>query len=83
MSSHFLWSAIVFGYLIVALFFLQFWKRSGDSFFLLFSLAFALMAIERLVLALVIGLTVDSFVYLIRLCAFLLIIVAIIRKNRG
>jgi NADH:ubiquinone oxidoreductase subunit 3 (subunit A) len=62
-------------------FFFNSWKKTRDQLFLCFSLAFALFGIERIVLSFwSIGLKYD--VYLIRLVAFLLILIAIGLKNR-
>lgn len=73
---------IAVGYLIVGAFFLRFWSRTRDSLFAIFALAFALMAIGQ-VLPVVFGIPQESQsgVYLLRLAAFVLIIVAIVRKN--
>lgn len=69
--------------LVAGLFFLKFWKKTHDNLFRLFSLSFFLMAIERLVLGYVGSLNEpNELVYLIRLVAFILIIHAIIRKNK-
>jgi hypothetical protein len=69
---------------IAGLFFLRFWTRTRDRLFLLFALAFWLMSLNW------VGVAVyradESSValfYIIRLVAFLLILVAIIEKNRG
>jgi hypothetical protein len=68
----------------IALFFVRSWTRNGDRFFLLFGLAFGLMAVERCILVLVPAAhEFRPFVYLIRLAAFLLILAAIADKNRG
>lgn len=69
---------------VAALFFLRFWRKSRDRFFAFFSAAFWLMALHRVVL---LGLR-DSNEYVvgayaIRLLAFVLILVAIVDKNRG
>ena len=67
----------------VALFFVRFWRQSGDRFFGVFALAFAVFAVNRLVLT-----VLDSddesrdWVYVARLAAFLLILAAIVDKNR-
>ncbi len=75
--------AVTFGYFIAALFFLRFWRRTGDTLFLAFSLAFALLGVAQAVIALVNMYLEDrSIAYLIRLAAFGIIIVAIWRKNR-
>lgn len=67
-----------------ALFFLRFWKDSGDRFFLFFSFAFALIGIERLPLVFLYDpRDTRGFVYLLRLSAFLIILFAIWVKNNG
>lgn len=72
------------GYLVPGIFFLRFWKQSRDRLFSLFAFAFFLLAGQRLALALT---TQDSesviFLYVVRLIAFLLILAAIIDKNRS
>ncbi len=67
--------------LIAMLFFFDFWRKTRDVLFLLFALAFALLGTERLVLAFMASGN-EYKVYLIRLLAFLLIIIAIVQKNR-
>jgi peptidoglycan/LPS O-acetylase OafA/YrhL len=71
------------GYLVAALFFLRFWRESGDRLFAFFAASFALLTVQRVMLALVHG-TSDhtSWIYLIRLVAYVLILVAIYDKNR-
>lgn len=76
--------AVSFGFGVAALFFLRFWRDTRDELFLSFALAFLLLAAGQLVLAL--GGIPDeqrSWVYLLRLAAFVLILVAIARKNRA
>ena len=64
------------------LFFLRFWKRTADRLFMLFALAFWLLAIERIVLAFTDSTNeMRPFVYVLRLCAFLLIGLAVLDKN--
>lgn len=66
----------------IALFFLRFWRASGDRLFLFFALAFALLAVNRVVLALLENQTeAAAVVYLARALAFGLILVAIADKN--
>jgi hypothetical protein len=70
------------GFLVVALFFLKFWRRTGETLFLAFAAAFVLIALNQAVPALAdIPSENLSGVYLLRLAAFLLIIWAILRKN--
>ena len=79
----FLSGAVTFGFVMAGLFFLRFWKRTGDGLFVAFAAAFWLLGIAQALLALAnIPVEERSWVYLIRLAAFALIIVAIIRKNR-
>jgi hypothetical protein len=67
----------------IALFFLRFWRETGDRFFVLFAIAFAIFAVNRCVLA-----ALDdedearTVVYVVRALAFGVIIVAIVDKNR-
>ncbi len=70
------------GYLAAGLFFLKFWRRTGDGLFGAFAAAFALMAANQAVPVLF-GIPDEALggVYLLRLAAFLLIIWAILRKN--
>ncbi|WP_207485929.1 DUF5985 family protein [Arenibaculum pallidiluteum] len=78
----FLSGMITMGYVIAGIFFLKFWHRTRDSLFVIFSAAFLLLALNQAVLAL--GNIVreeQSWIYLLRLAGFTLIIVAIIRKN--
>ena len=79
----FLAGAITFGFLVASLFFLRFWRRTGDSLFLSFAAAFFLLGVGQGLLALAsIPVEERSWLYLFRLAAFALILIAIIRKNR-
>ena len=72
---------LTMGYLLAALYFLRFWKRSGERLFVFFALAFALLATQRMGLIL---LTFDStWLYALRLLAFVLLLVGILEKNRS
>jgi hypothetical protein len=78
----FLSGAVALGFGVCSLFFLRFWKRTREELFLAFSLAFLLLGIGQTVLALASIPTEErSSLYLLRLAAFLLILVAIYRKN--
>jgi hypothetical protein len=80
----FLSGAMVAGYAIAGLFFLQFWRATSDRLFVLFAVAFWLLSLQRLgltVAALTAGGTV--WLYVLRLLAFLLILAAIVDKNRA
>jgi len=68
---------------VAALFFVRFWRRTDDVFFLLFALAFGCDAITRFVLGLTkVSAEVEPLFYLARLLTFALIIAAIVVKNR-
>jgi uncharacterized membrane protein len=80
----FLSGAVALGFFVCGLFFLRFWHRTRDQLFLAFALAFALMGLGQTILALAnIPTEERGSIYLLRLAAFALIIVAIVRKNRG
>lgn len=72
---------LTMGYLVVALYFLRFWKRSAERLFVFFALAFALLAVQRLGLTLMTSIDSD-WLYGLRLLAFVLLLVGIIEKNR-
>ncbi len=75
--------AIAMASLTIGLFFLRFWKKTHDRFFLFFAVAFTLEGINRALL----GLNHSSnenepIFYLVRLLSFILILIAIVDKNR-
>jgi hypothetical protein len=82
MNQFMISGALSMGYIIASLFFLKFWSEARDRLFALFSAAFALLAIQRLVLPFAPA-SLDWLPYVVRLLAFILIIVAIVDKNRG
>ncbi len=78
-----LWSMTAMACFGVAVCFLRFWRQTSDRLFALFAVAFTLFGGNLLLLA-VVSRSDESrhLIYLIRLAAFLVIIVAIIDKNR-
>jgi len=68
--------------LIAGLFFLRFWRRTGEGLFLAFAVAFWLLGANAVIPTLL-GRPAQAHgeVYLLRLAAFLLIILAILAKN--
>jgi hypothetical protein len=82
--SEFLQGATMLASVAVAVFFFQFWRRTGDRFFAVFAAAFAVFAANRAVLA---ALSEDSeartLVYGMRAVVFLMIAAAIADKNYG
>jgi len=80
----FLSGAITLGFLVAGLFFLRFWRRTHDGLFLAFAIAFALLGLGQAVQVLAnIPQEERSYIFLIRLAAFTLIIAAVVRKNRS
>jgi uncharacterized membrane protein HdeD (DUF308 family) len=76
--------AIVAAYAVVGLFFLRFWTETGDRLFGIFAIAFWMLGVQRLLLALQLDPTEGHvWVYLLRLLAFVLILAAIVDKNRA
>jgi amino acid transporter len=77
--------AMVMGYLTAGLFFLRFWRDTRDRLFAIFAGAFWLLAVQRAVLTLAMheGDPGAVWIYGLRLLAFLLILFAIIDKNRS
>lgn len=79
----FLSGAVAMGFAACALFFLRFWKRTREELFLAFAIAFLLLGAGQTILALASIPTEErGSIYLLRLVAFLLILLAIYRKNR-
>ena len=76
--------AILMGYAVVGLFFLRFWRETRDRLFLIFAGAFWILGVQRLALVLSRDMVEDDTgLYLVRLFAFLLILGAIVDKNRS
>jgi hypothetical protein len=76
--------AIVTVSLTVGLFFLRFWRSTGDRFFLYFALSFFIEGFNRLFLGAASaenGSTQHYAFYLLRLVAYGLILIAIWQKN--
>lgn len=80
----FLSGSLMIAFFVAAAFFWRFWRRTADRFFLIFAGAWMLLGIERLVLGLLNEPEqLNPGIYFIRLAAFLLIIAAIVDKNRA
>jgi hypothetical protein len=78
----FLSGMVTAGFLASGLFFARFWARSRDSLFLAFAAAFWLLAMNELLVALIDEPEdTQSWFYLLRVAAFVLIAAAIVRKN--
>jgi hypothetical protein len=81
--TDFLSGAITMGFVVAGLFFLRFWKRTHETLFLAFAFAFWLLGLNQALLAFTsIPVEERSWLYLLRLAAFSLILISIWRKNR-
>lgn len=80
----FLLGVITTSWLIAGVFFLKFWRRTRDSLFLAFGLAFLIEGVNRCaMLSLAKPNEGSPYIYSVRLLVFLLILGAILRKNYG
>lgn len=61
--------------------FLRFWKSTADRLFLLFAVAFAVLALDWMALSLLEP-SVRHYAFVVRFVAFVVIIVGIVDKNR-
>jgi hypothetical protein len=78
----FLAGAVTLGYLVAAGFFLSFWRKTRDRFFLAFGIAFLLFALNQLLgAALLVVVEPNSLIYALRVLGFVIIISAIVDKN--
>jgi hypothetical protein len=75
---------IVAGYLAAVLFFLRGWRDTRDRLFGIFAAAFVMLAVQRTALTVLVPSEgVSIALYALRAGAFVLIIWAIVDKNRG
>ena len=74
--------AVTLGFVVAALFFLRFWRKTADRLFLSFGIAFVLLALNQ-ALAQWLGAADErvGYTYLLRVLGFGLILGAIIDKN--
>jgi hypothetical protein len=83
MLHHFISGGVFVSCLAVALIFSRLHRKTHDRLFVFFAIAFSILAVERVLLVLITASTEYApYVYLVRLLAYLFIIVAIIDKNR-
>ena len=78
----FSWGALSMGCAIVGLFLLRFWRQSCDRLFVFFAMAFWLLGLHWLGLA-VVNPWIESRheLYLVRLAAFLVLVLGVVDKN--
>lgn len=76
--------AIAMASLIICLLFVRFWTTTRDRFFLFFAAAFFIAGVGRVTMGLIPRVNDHSpLIYVTQLLAFLVIIYAIIDKNRS
>lgn len=78
-AAAFISGTLVMAYIIAGCFFLRFRRDTGDRLFSFFAVAFWLLAIQRTIVTLA---SPPETIYLLRAAAFVLIIIAIVDKNR-
>jgi hypothetical protein len=83
-ATAFLSGAITMGFMIAGLFFSRFWWRTADVFFCYFGISFWLLACSQ-ALSIMLAMPNDDqfWIYLLRLTAFVVLIVGIVTKNLG
>jgi hypothetical protein len=79
---NYLGGAVTLGYLVAGVFFLRFWRRTGERLFFAFAIAFVLLACNQM-LATFIGAGEENvaYAYVLRVLGFILILAAIVDKN--
>lgn len=81
--SDFLLGAAAMAFAVVGLHFLTFWRRTRDRLFLAFAAAFGLLAVSRIAVAFF-GEASETHapIAMVRLSAYLLILIGIVAKNQ-
>lgn len=77
---------IIAGYAAAGLFFLRFWRDTRDRLFAIFATSFWLLCAQRVLLVIEPGNASGentAYLYLVRLLAFVLLLVGIVDKNRS
>lgn len=84
MIEGFLLGVVVTSSLVAAGFFLRFWRRTNDRLFFAFAAAFLIEGLNRVSFLFIEAPNEGSpAIYLVRLLAFLIILMAIVAKNRS
>lgn len=83
LANAFILGAVVMACLVAGLFFLRFWRKTSDRLFLMFAIAFWVLAVNWLALMFTSEQNeVRTALYFMRMLAFVLILIAILDKNR-
>jgi hypothetical protein len=81
----FMWGILAMASLAAALFFLRYWRESRERLFAFFALAFAGLAANWTGLAIIDHPSAEArqeYAYVVRLIAFVILLVGILDKNR-
>jgi hypothetical protein len=79
----FLSGMVTLAYFVAAAFFGRFWRATGDRLFLAFAIAFSLFGLNQAIgYMLTVVSEPSSVVYVLRVLGFVLILAAILDKNR-
>jgi hypothetical protein len=81
--NQFFLGAVVLACVVAGLFFLRFWRKTHERLFLYFAIAFWTLGVNWLALAFTNQDEVRTALYVVRLLAFVLILYAILEKNRA
>lgn len=82
--ANFEYGAIAAACWVIGLFFLGFWRKTHDRFFVLFASAFFLLGLGRFAMSLLSETNeTRPSVYIVRLLAYLVFLAAIVDKNRS
>ena len=74
---------ITMGFIVSGVFFLRYWTRTREALFAAFAVAFWMLAANQALLVIARDtLEERSWLYLLRLGAFVLILAAVVAKNR-
>jgi uncharacterized membrane protein YbhN (UPF0104 family) len=75
---------ITMSFIVIGVYFVKFWTRTRDSLFVAFAIAFWLLAANQALLSFdTVPREERSWIYLLRVAAFVFIAIAIVRKNAG
>ena len=81
--KYYVWGVLAMSTLVAAMFFLRYWRTTRDRLFAFFAVAFVAMSAQWTASALAGTDEVHhAYLLLLRVCAFLSIIVGILDKNR-
>ena len=78
----FLAGAVTIAYVIAAVHFLRFWRKTSDRLFVSFASAFLLFAANQFIISILWAADErNSYAYILRIIGFVLILLAIVDKN--